>query len=84
MEEEFEHNCSLVKLLPKRPSDDELLMLYALYKQATLGDNKTIEPGFFNIKARIKWNSWKSVEGMEKEQAMRHYILKVKELISNI
>lgn len=84
MEEEFEHNCNLVKLLPKRPSDEELLMLYALYKQATLGDNKTNEPRFFNIVEKMKWKSWKNVEGMGKEQAMQHYILKVKELISNI
>lgn len=84
MEEEFEQHCSLVKLLPKRPSDEDLLMLYALYKQATLGDNKTNEPGIFSIEARRKWSSWKNVEGMEKEQAMQHYILKVKDLISNI
>lgn len=84
MEEEFEQHCSLVKLLPERPSDDDLLMLYALYKQAIFGDNKTNEPWLFSIKARRKWNSWKDVEGMEKEQAMQNYIIKVKELISNI
>lgn len=84
MEEAFEQHCNLVKLLPKRPSDDDLLMLYALYKQATLGDNNTNEPGIFSIEGRKKWNSWKNVEGMEKEQAMKHYILKVKELISNV
>jgi len=30
-----------VKALTKRPTDEELLELYALFKQATVGDNNT-------------------------------------------
>lgn len=37
----FEAAAEEVKTLTKRPTDVELLELYALYKQATVGDNDT-------------------------------------------
>jgi acyl-CoA-binding protein len=42
----FEAAAEEVKSLTKRPTDVELLELYALYKQATVGDNDT---GWFGI-----------------------------------
>jgi diazepam-binding inhibitor (GABA receptor modulating acyl-CoA-binding protein) len=84
MEEEFQIYCNLVKLLPKRPSDNDLLILYSLYKQANFGDNNTPEPGLFNVSAKKKWTAWKMIQGMEQQEAMTRYIDKVKELISNV
>ena len=37
----FEEAAEAVKNLPKKPTDDELLELYALFKQATVGDVNT-------------------------------------------
>jgi diazepam-binding inhibitor (GABA receptor modulator, acyl-CoA-binding protein) len=37
----FEAATEEVKTLTKRPTDVELLELYALFKQATVGDNDT-------------------------------------------
>ena len=44
---EFNNAASKVKLLKQKPTSDELLTLYGLYKQATVGDNQTEAPGFF-------------------------------------
>lgn len=48
-------------------SQEHLLLLYGLYKQATCGPCTTFRPSFFDIKARSKWygmpasNTWPSV-----------------------
>ena len=61
---EFNTAASKVKLLIKKPSSDELLTLYGLYKQATVGDNQTLAPGFFSgFEYRAKWNAWDSNRG---------------------
>jgi len=39
--QKFNEAAVSVKNLTKRPSDNDLLELYALYKQATVGDNNT-------------------------------------------
>ena len=36
-------------------SQDDLLMLYGLYKQSTCGPCQTFRPSFFDIKGRSKW-----------------------------
>lgn len=43
-----------VKLLSRRPSNDELLALYGLYKQATEGDATGKRPGLLDPKGRAK------------------------------
>jgi len=53
----------LVNNLASKPSDDELLKLYALYKQTTVGDVNTDRPGIFALKDRYKWDSWNELKG---------------------
>ncbi len=38
---DFEQAAAAVKAFTKRPTDEELLEVYGLYKQATAGDNET-------------------------------------------
>lgn len=68
------------KQLPVRPSNEELLKLYALYKQATEGDVKGERPGGFDFKAIAKYDAWKALEGMPEDQAANSYIGLVDEL----
>lgn len=68
--------------LVKKPNDDELLKLYGLYKQATVGDVNTDRPGIFALKDRYKWDAWKANEGLSKEEAEQKYIELVDELIA--
>ncbi len=63
-----------VKTLTKRPSDQQLLDLYAYFKQATEGDNQTSKPGMFDIKGQFKWNAWKEKAGLSAADAQQKYI----------
>ncbi|RCH91235.1 hypothetical protein CU097_013079, partial [Rhizopus azygosporus] len=44
--DKFNTAAEEVKKLSKSPSNDELLELYGLFKQATVGDNTTSKPTF--------------------------------------
>lgn len=70
----FEEAQHLVKSFTKRPTDDELLYIYSLFKQGTVGDINIPEPGFFAMKEKKKWNVWNERKGMKKEIAVEKYI----------
>jgi len=76
--ENFNKACKIVKVLPKRPSDDDLLYLYGRYKQATIGDINQPKPsGLFNIKEKKKWDAWYMNKTKSKNLSMNEYIDKV-------
>jgi len=77
---QFRRACKEVKMLQSRPEDQELLQLYGLYKQATAGNNTTGQPWAINVKARAKWDSWKSYEGTDKGLAQSEYVALVEKL----
>ena len=58
-----------------------MLKIYALYKQSIIGDCNTSQPGFFNIREKAKWHAWKSMSGIEKQNAMIRYIKSVEILM---
>ena len=74
MQAEFEKAVAQSKELTKRPSNEELLQLYALYKQATDGDVIGDRPGGFDFKAIAKFDAWAEIKGKSKEDAMKDYI----------
>ena len=78
----FEEKAKAVNALPTKPSTDELLELYALYKQATVGDNDKEKPGIFNMKDRYKWEAWENLKGKSQEDAEKEYIALVDQLIA--
>ncbi|KAA3472157.1 acyl-CoA-binding protein-like [Gossypium australe] len=80
LKEEFEDYAEKAKTLPENTTNDDKLILYGLYKQATVGPVNTSRPGMFNMKEKYKWDAWKAVEGKSKEEAMNDYITKVKQL----
>lgn len=79
---DFEAAAALVKTFTKSPSNDEKLVLYSLYKQATVGDNTTAAPGMFDMTGKAKWNAWNTKKGMSSEDAMKAYIAEVEKLKS--
>ncbi|KAG8382056.1 hypothetical protein BUALT_Bualt05G0036800 [Buddleja alternifolia] len=81
LKEEFEEHAEKAKTLPENTSNENKLILYGLYKQATVGNVNTSRPGIFNMKDRAKWDAWKAVEGKSQEEAMGDYITKVKQLL---
>ena len=72
--EDFNEAVSKSKDLSKRPSNEELLEMYGLYKQATDGDVTSERPGGFDFKAIAKFDAWSAKKGLSKEQAMTTYL----------
>ncbi len=62
------------KNISSRPSNEQLLKLYALYKQATEGDVSGSRPGMFDFKGQAKYDAWAGVKGSSKHDAMQKYI----------
>lgn len=79
---EFTAKAEAVSNLTQRPSDDELLKLYGLFKQATVGDNTTTKPGMFDFKGKYKWEAWDKLKGTSQEEAETQYIAFADELIT--
>ncbi|CAF1113593.1 unnamed protein product [Rotaria magnacalcarata] len=77
---EFDRAAAEVKNLRKKPSDDELLKLYGLFKQATIGDNNTPRPGMLDLKGKAKWDAWERNKGKGKEAAQEEYVAFVQTL----
>ncbi|KAI5451395.1 acyl-CoA-binding protein (ACBP)/diazepam binding inhibitor (DBI)/endozepine (EP) [Naganishia albida] len=59
---------------PVKPSTDDKLMFYGLFKQANVGDVNTDRPGMFDMQGKYKWDAWKKNEGMSKEKAQEEYV----------
>ncbi|KAK9378754.1 acyl-CoA-binding protein 2 [Kockiozyma suomiensis] len=79
---EFQAAADAVQKLPKKPTDDELLSLYGLFKQATVGDNDTPKPSVFDLKGKYKWNAWDKLKGTSTEDAEKEYIELAESLIA--
>lgn len=80
MEDKFKAAVARSKELPQKPSNEELLNLYSLFKQASEGDNVEQRPGGFDFKAIAKHDAWANLKGMSKEDAMEKYITLVDDL----
>uniref|UniRef100_A0AAQ5ZW59 Acyl-CoA-binding protein n=1 Tax=Amphiprion ocellaris TaxID=80972 RepID=A0AAQ5ZW59_AMPOC len=72
--------ASEVKQLKAKPTDDEMLQVYSLFKQATVGDVNTARPGMLDFTGKAKWDAWEKQKGKSKEDAMNEYINLVEEL----
>jgi acyl-CoA-binding protein len=78
--ETFEDAQKRVNGLKTRPGNDQLLELYALYKQATTGDVEGKRPGMLDIKGRAKFDAWEGKKGTSKDKAMEAYVALVDRL----
>ncbi|GAB4474233.1 MAG: acyl-CoA-binding protein [Burkholderiaceae bacterium] len=76
----FEKAVADSKNLPERPDNATLLKIYALYKQATVGDVEGKRPGFTDMVGRAKWDAWNELMGLAKEDAMQQYVELIEEL----
>ena len=81
LDNEFEESSKKIHSLKSRPSNDELLKLYSLYKQGKFGDNNEKKPGMLDIKGRKKHEAWSNLKGMDSTKAKEEYIKLVDQLI---
>ena len=70
----FEAAVAGSKNLTELPDNPTLLKIYALYKQASAGDNTEKKPGFGDMVGRAKWDAWNSLNGTAGNEAMQQYI----------
>jgi acyl-CoA-binding protein len=81
LEDDFRSAQERVKTLTTRPSNDTLLELYSLFKQATEGDVQGKRPGLLDIKGRAKHDAWAGRKGLGREAAMQQYVALVERLL---
>ena len=79
--EQFKKAVIVSKKLKETPTNDEMLVLYKFYKQATVGDNNKEQPSFLNFKEKSKWNAWNETKGMNKYDSEVEYIKTVNSYI---
>lgn len=79
--EQFEDAQKRVKTLTETPSNEDLLELYALFKQATAGDVSGSRPGMLDFKGRAKFDAWAKKKGTGKDAAMLAYVQVVDRLL---
>ncbi|GAA5532376.1 acyl-CoA-binding protein [Deinococcus aluminii] len=80
MQEAFEQAQKDVQGLSRKPGNDILLKLYALYKQGTVGDVAGERPGGFDFVGGAKYDAWAGLRGLSREEAQREYVNLVKTL----
>jgi acyl-CoA-binding protein len=77
---EFEQATQDAKQLAQAPDGQTLLKLYALYKQANLGDVTGQRPGMTDFVGRAKYDAWAKLKGVGADDAMQQYITLVESL----
>ena len=81
LKEQFLQAAEDSKSLSEKPSNDTLLNLYSLYKQANEGDVNTDPPSNpFDFVAKAKFEAWAGLKGKSKEEAMKEYVALVEKL----
>ena len=70
----FEEAVKNSTSLSERPDNATLLKIYALYKQATEGDNEAKKPSFTDMVGRAKWDAWEKLKDTSSDDAKQQYI----------
>merc|ERR1712133_322706 len=75
MDKEFQKAADdMSNKINKNLSNEELLEVYALYKQGSVGDVNTARPGMLDFKGKAKWDAWNGKKGMSQDDAKQKYI----------
>lgn len=74
LQTQFETAAQEAQALPKKPSNENLLLLYSYYKQATVGDVSGKRPGFTDMIGRAKYDAWANLTGTSQNDARRAYV----------
>ena len=74
LKKKFDAAAKDAQKLPSRPSDEDMLRMYALFKQATVGDATGDRPGAFDFVNRAKYDAWARLKGTDTDKAMKSYV----------
>ena len=73
LKQQFEASIAKAKTLSAQ-TNETLLELYGLYKQATAGDVTGDRPGGFDFRGAAKYDAWAKRRGLSSEEAMKAYV----------
>ena len=76
----FETAAQEAQSLSKKPDNTTLLRLYALYKQATVGNATGSRPGMTDFVGRAKFDAWSKLKNYPKDKAKQDYVALVEKL----
>uniref|UniRef100_A0A6I8NRB0 Acyl-CoA-binding domain-containing protein 6 n=1 Tax=Ornithorhynchus anatinus TaxID=9258 RepID=A0A6I8NRB0_ORNAN len=76
----FEQAAAHLQGLVQAASREQLLYLYARYKQVKVGNCNVPKPGFFDFEGKQKWEAWKALGEASPKQAMQEYVAAVRKL----
>lgn len=62
-------------------SNEDALVLYGLFKQATVGDVNTGRPGIFSPTDRAKWDAWNTRKGTSQDDAKEQYVAEFRRIL---
>lgn len=74
LDEAFAQAQQDVTALADDPGNDAKLALYALYKQATVGDVSGKKPSRLDMVGRAKYDAWTKTKGLSADEAKQRYI----------
>lgn len=81
LQELFEKAVTESKLLSKKPDNETLLRIYALYKQATEGNIKGEAPtNPFDFVNKAKYEAWLGLSDVSQQSAMEQYVTLINSL----
>jgi len=88
IEEAFKAAVNIIRSMPKngpfQPSPDLMLRFYGLFKQATEGICNQPKPAFWAVINKAKWDAWKNLGNMPKEEAMKNYVDELKQIVETM
>lgn len=79
----FDKAAADSKTLTRRPDNNDMLFLYAHFKQASEGDVSGSRPGMMDMVGRAKYDAWAKLKGTSKDDAMKKYVDKVNGLLKS-
>ncbi len=86
LKQQFDEAVEKVRSAPAdgdyKPSNDDKLRMYALFRQAQDGDVAGKRPGMLDPVGRFKYDAWAKLKGMSQEEAMQLYINEVNKVES--
>jgi len=82
LDEQFVKAQADVKTLTSRPSNDDLLELYAAFKQATASEAAAgKKPGRFDLVGKAKYGAWSKLAGLSADDAKKRYVATTQRLL---
>ncbi|XP_077298192.1 uncharacterized protein LOC143919646 isoform X2 [Arctopsyche grandis] len=84
----FQAAVNVIRGLPKtgpyQPSAEMMLRFYSYFKQATEGHCTKPKPAFWDVKNRVKWESWNGLGNMSSDKAMEAYIYELQKIVETM